>query len=111
MRHSVVPPTAYPVCQNSGMVDTIMDTSNSITAAMFSAFLKCPTKAYLIAIGEPAPNPFFADIEARILSMYKSEVTRRLRAGAGVAEPLDCDAAKRKPVLKLENSSCRQARP
>ena len=71
------------------MIDTIMDTSNSITAAIFSAFLKCPTKAYLLAIGEPIPNSFFTDIEARISSRYKSEVTRRLRVGAEVAEPLD----------------------
>src|SRR5258708_8150967 len=71
------------------MIDTIMDTSNSITAAIFSAFLKCPTKAYLLAIGEPIPNSFFTDIEARISSRYKSEVTRRLRVGAEVAEPRD----------------------
>ena len=66
-----------------------MDASNSITAAVFSAFLKCPTKAHLLAIGEPAPGTFFADIEARISSMYKAGVKRRLRVGAEVAEPLD----------------------
>ena len=66
-----------------------MDASNSITAAVFSAFLKCPTKAHLVAIGEPAPGTFFADIEARISSMYKAAAKRRLRVGAEVAEPLD----------------------
>ncbi len=66
-----------------------MDTSKSITAAVFFAFLKCPTKAYLLAIGEPAPDAFFTDIQARISSMYKSEVTRRLRVGTEVVEPLD----------------------
>src|SRR5260370_15034493 len=66
-----------------------MDTNNSITAAVFVAFLKCPTKAHLLATGEPAPDPFFADIEARISSMYKLVVTQRLRVGTEVAEPLD----------------------
>jgi hypothetical protein len=49
-----------------------MDASNPITAAVFSAFLKCPTKAHLVAIGEPAPGAYFADIEARISFMYKA---------------------------------------
>jgi predicted RecB family nuclease len=66
-----------------------MDANNSITAAVFKAYLKCPTKAHLLAIGEPAPATFFTDIEARISSMYKSAVTRRLRVGTDVAEPLD----------------------
>ena len=66
-----------------------MDTNNSITAAVFIAFLKCPTKAHLLAIGEPAPTTFFTDIEERISSMYKSAVMRRLRVGTDVAEPLD----------------------
>jgi hypothetical protein len=65
-----------------------MDANNSMTAAVFTAFLKCPTKAHLLAIGEPAPATYFTDIEARISSMYKSVVTRTLRAGTGVAEPL-----------------------
>ncbi|HWX29882.1 MAG TPA: hypothetical protein VNZ53_20895 [Steroidobacteraceae bacterium] len=66
-----------------------MDANNSITAAVFKAYLKCPTKAHLLAIGEPAPATFFTDIEARISSMYKSAVTRTLRVGNDVAEPLD----------------------
>ena len=66
-----------------------MVASNPITAAVFSAFLKCPTKAHLLAIGEPPPGTFFADIEARISSMYKTVAKQRLRLGAEVAEPLD----------------------
>ena len=38
---------------------TAMDANNPITAAIFSAFLKCPTKAHLMAIGEPAPDYLF----------------------------------------------------
>jgi len=66
-----------------------MDASNSITAAVFSAFIKCPTKAHLLAIGEPPPGTFFADIETRISYMYKAVAKRRLRVGDEVAEPLD----------------------
>src|ERR1700674_418818 len=66
-----------------------MDANDPITTAVFSAFLKCPTKAHLLAIGEPAPGTFFADIEAQISSMYKAVAKRRLRVGAEVAEPLD----------------------
>ncbi len=66
-----------------------MDGSNAITAAVFSAFRKCPTKAHLVAIGEPAPDAFFADIEAHISSTYKAAAKRRLPIGAEIAELLD----------------------
>ena len=66
-----------------------MDASNPIAAALFSAFLKCPTKAHLLAIGEPAPGSYFVDIEARISSMYKAVAKVQRRVGAEVAEFLD----------------------
>ena len=69
-----------------------MNTSDSITAAVFTAFLKCPTKAYLLVIGESAPATFFTDIGARISSMYKSVASRRMRVGADAVEPLDFGA-------------------
>ena len=69
-----------------------MNTGDSITAAVFTAFLKCPTKAHLLAIGESAPATFFTDIEARISSMYKSVASRRMRVGADAVEPLDFGA-------------------
>jgi predicted RecB family nuclease len=84
-----VPFFGYHVGQNFGIVGAAMNTNNSITAAVFFAFLKCPTKAHLLAIGEPAPATFFSDIEARISLTYKSAVTRNLPAGAEVAKPLD----------------------
>jgi len=34
-------------------------------------------KAYLLAIKDPAPGTFFADIEAHISSMYKAAAKRR----------------------------------
>jgi hypothetical protein len=66
-----------------------MDACDPITAAVFSAFLKCPTKAHLLVIGEPAPGAFFANIEARISSMYKAAAKRRLGVGTGRPEFLD----------------------
>ena len=72
-----------------------MDASNPITATVFSAFVKCPTKAHLLAIGERPPGTFFADIEARMSTMYKAK--RRLRVGADAAEPLDFGQVCRSP--------------
>ena len=67
-----------------------MDASNSITAAVFSAFLKCPTKAHLLAIGARAPSTVFADVEASISSLYKAVAKGRPNDGAKeVIEPLE----------------------
>ena len=74
-----------------------MDTNDPITAEVFSAFLKCPTKAHLLAIGEPVPDTYFADIEAGISSMYKAGAKRRLSVGAELAEPLDFGELWRSP--------------
>ena len=68
---------------------TTMDASNPITAAVFFAFLKCPTKAHLLAIGEPPPGNFFADINLRISSTYKTAVKQRLSVAAQVPEILE----------------------
>jgi predicted RecB family nuclease len=74
-----------------------MDSGNPITVAVFSAFIKCPTKAYLLAIGEHAPGAYFADIEARIASLYKATAKRRPRVGAEVAEPINFGELLRSP--------------
>jgi predicted RecB family nuclease len=65
-----------------------MNANNLITASVFSAFLKCPTKAHLLVIGEPNSGTFFADIEARISSMFKA-AAQRLCAGGEFTETLD----------------------
>jgi hypothetical protein len=62
---------------------------HSITAAVFAAFLKCPTKAYLLAIGERTPHTFFADIEAHVSSAYSTAAKQHLRVEANVAAPLN----------------------
>jgi hypothetical protein len=66
-----------------------MNTNNSIAAAVFAAFLRCPTKAHLLAIGESAPDTYFTDIEAGISSMYKAGAMQRLRVGTELAESFD----------------------
>jgi hypothetical protein len=43
-----------------------MGTSANITAAVFAAYLKCPTKAYLTAHRENPPDTFVSDTCGRI---------------------------------------------
>jgi predicted RecB family nuclease len=66
-----------------------MGATSQISAVIFSAFLKCPTKAHLLAIGEPPPGAFFVDIEARISSMYKAVAKRQLHTGTKEVELLE----------------------
>ena len=66
-----------------------MDANNLVTAAVFSAFIKCPMKAHLLVIGTPASGTFFADIETRMSSMYKAEAKQHLRVETDVGEPLN----------------------
>ena len=74
-----------------------MDASDPITAAVFSAFIKCPMKAYLLASGAPVTGTFFADMETRISSMYKTGAKQRLRVGTDAAKPLDIGQIWRDP--------------
>jgi hypothetical protein len=66
-----------------------MDASNPIMTAVFSAFIQCRTKAHLLAIKEPPPSTFFAEIEARVSSLYKALAMKHVRVGTEVDEPLD----------------------
>jgi hypothetical protein len=59
-----------------------MDASANISAAVFAAYLKCSTKAYLTAHGEKAPDTFFADTLGRISAAYKARVSQGLRMGS-----------------------------
>jgi len=67
-----MPLIAYLVQRNSGILGAIMDTNNSITAAVFIAFLKCPTKAHLLAIGEPAPTTFIVFMVLKQAWLYRT---------------------------------------
>jgi predicted RecB family nuclease len=77
-----------------------MDANDVISATTFAAFLKCPTKAHLLTIGESAPAAFFTDIEARVSAMYRAVATRWFRVGAGVAELLDFAQLQGSPVYE-----------
>src|SRR6266851_4020090 len=66
-----------------------MDMSATITAAVFAAYLKCPTKAYLTAAGENPPDTFVADTRERILSAYKAQASQGLGAGSSGVVPID----------------------
>ena len=66
-----------------------MNASTDITAAIFAAYLKCATKAYLTAHGEKAPDTFFAGIRGRISDAYKIRASQNLRNGGAGAVPID----------------------
>ena len=105
-----------------------MGSSNTITAAIFSAFLKCPTKARLLAIGERSRETYFSDVEAGISSMCKSRAWRMLHDRGESAEPatfgqmtdgvdfgtatrwFDCDTAVYDLALSQRGSAERSAR-
>jgi predicted RecB family nuclease len=58
-----------------------MDASADITAAVFAAYLKCLTKAYLTAHGENPPDTFVADARERVSAAYKVRASRGVGAG------------------------------
>src|SRR5215471_5979504 len=66
-----------------------MDMSADVTAAVFAAYLKCPTKAYLMAQGEKPPDTLFADILGRFSTAYKASARQRIRSGVLSVPPFD----------------------
>ena len=64
----------------------VMHRSVEITAAVFAAYLKCPTMAYLTAHGEDPPDTFLAVTRGCISAAYKARAGQSLRASLiGVA--------------------------
>ena len=61
----------------------------NITAAVFAAYLKCPTKAYLMAHGETPPDTFVGDTRGRISAAYKARVSQNPRTGLTGVVPID----------------------
>ncbi len=55
--------------------------------SIFSAFLKCPVKARLLAIAEPPPETCFSELEAGISSAYKSRAILMLQDRDEAANP------------------------
>lgn len=65
-----------------------MNGGTSITAAVFSAYLKCVSKAHLLATGETAPSSYFVDHEALIAGAYRNRAVRHLRETSPGVEPI-----------------------
>jgi predicted RecB family nuclease len=65
-----------------------METNDTVTAERFLAFLKCPTKAYFLAHGEPLPETYFSNVETEIASRYKLRAWRMLKDRNEPAKPL-----------------------
>jgi predicted RecB family nuclease len=63
-----------------------MEPIKQITAAIFSAFVKCPTKAYLLACGEQNPDAYFTELMTRVSSAYKNTASHELILGSGRGE-------------------------
>jgi hypothetical protein len=65
-------PTATKVTTD-GLGRTV-EPNDIITAAVFAAYLKCPTKALLLARGEKPLDTFFADMGRNISMAYKAKI-------------------------------------
>ena len=68
--------------------EAVMHGSVHITAAVFAAYLKCPTKAYLIAHGEDPPNALVAVTRGCMSAAYKARAGQSLRAGVVGVVPI-----------------------
>jgi predicted RecB family nuclease len=84
-----------------------MDRSDAITAAVFAAFLKCPTKAHLLMFDELSRGTLFTDLQAQISSMYEAASSRQFSAvdfadalGVGDADHTRNQAAPRRVDCK-----------
>ena len=64
-----------------------METNDSTNTTIFSAFLKCPRKAYFLSIAKPKTEIYFSELQARISSAYKTRAIRTLRREAERARP------------------------
>jgi predicted RecB family nuclease len=54
--------------------DRTMGSSDLITATVFAAYLKCPTKGFLLARGEERPGTFFGDLTENVSIAYKASI-------------------------------------
>jgi predicted RecB family nuclease len=63
-----------------------MEPNKQITALIFSAFVKCPTKAYLLASCEQKPDTYFTEMTTRVSSAYKNAACRQMLLGSWRSE-------------------------
>jgi hypothetical protein len=81
------------------ILEELMDASANITAAVFAAHLKCPTKAYLIVHREKPPDNFLADTRRRMSAAYKARVI-----GSSGTVPVDFSQLAAGLVIEATNS-------
>src|ERR1700720_1788783 len=60
-----------------------MESNGQITAALFAAFVKCQTKAYLLASEEPKRDSYFTEMATRVSSAYKNIASRQPPVDSG----------------------------
>ena len=65
-----------------------MDGGTPITLAVFSAYLKCVSKAHLLITGQSAPSSYFVNNEAFITEGYRSRAVRHLQESLPGFEPI-----------------------
>ncbi len=88
-----------------GCVDEIslrvvaMGPPKQITDVVFSAFVKCPTKAYLLASCEHKPDSYFTEMTVRISSAYKNIACRQKLAGSWRGEIYRFEQLPRDPTV------------
>jgi hypothetical protein len=63
-----------------------MEPNKQITAVIFYAFVKRPTKAYLLASHEHKPDTYFTEVMTRVSSAYKNVASRELPLGSEHAD-------------------------
>src|SRR5215831_8454683 len=66
----------------------VMHRSVNVTAAIFTAYLKCPTKGYLIAHGEDPPDAFIAVTRGCMSAAYKARAGQSPQAGLPGVAPI-----------------------
>ena len=73
------------------------------------AFVRCPTKAYLLAIGEPAREHYFADVETTIKVMYKAAAKQQRNIGGNFSATLDFKELLRDPNNSADSHATSRA--
>jgi hypothetical protein len=66
-----------------------MDTNADITAAVFAAYLQCPTKAYLTAHEEGSSDTSFADLRGRVSAACKVRASHSFSTQTTGAMPIE----------------------
>src|SRR3954468_6523915 len=75
-----------------------MGLTSDITAAAFVAYIKCPTKSYLILHGERPSELLVAEMRERISTAYKMRCKQQVESALTGAVPIDFSRLTEKPT-------------